>query len=126
MLLRERTRLAQGWTSLSLAAQDAVISASETEAAVQPKTKYARLGGDRIAYQVLGQGPPDLVLAVGVTVDVAWEEPGAAFWLRNLASFASASTSRRSFVSVASAPMSPSRRSAASPSRPTPSRSRPA
>jgi class 3 adenylate cyclase len=54
---------------------------------VQPETRYARLGRDRIAYQVLGQGPPDLVLAVGVTVDVAWEEPGAALWLRNLASF---------------------------------------
>jgi len=32
---------------------------------VQPKTKYARLGGDRIAYQVLGQGPPDLVMTTG-------------------------------------------------------------
>jgi len=31
-------------------------------AAVPPETKFARLGGDRIAYQVLGEGPPDLVL----------------------------------------------------------------
>jgi len=54
---------------------------------VQPETRYARLGQDRIAYQVFGQGPPDLVLAVGVTVDVAWEEPGVALWLRTLASF---------------------------------------
>jgi class 3 adenylate cyclase len=54
---------------------------------VQPETRYARLGRDRIAYQVLGQGPPDLVLAVGVTVDVVWEDPGAALWLRTLASF---------------------------------------
>ena len=30
---------------------------------MQPETKYARLGGDRIAYQVLGEGPPDLILA---------------------------------------------------------------
>jgi len=28
-----------------------------------PETRYARLGGDRIAYQALGEGPPDLVLA---------------------------------------------------------------
>ena len=28
---------------------------------MQPETKYARMGQDRIAYQVLGQGPPDLV-----------------------------------------------------------------
>jgi hypothetical protein len=32
---------------------------------VQPDTRYARLGGDRIAYQVLGQGPPDLVTTTG-------------------------------------------------------------
>ena len=54
---------------------------------MQPETRYARLGQDRIAYQVVGQGPPDLVLAVGVTVDVAWEDPGVALWLRTLASF---------------------------------------
>jgi class 3 adenylate cyclase len=54
---------------------------------VQPETRYARLGRDRIAYQAVGQGPPDLVLAVGVTVDLAWEEPGVALWLRTLASF---------------------------------------
>ena len=35
---------------------------SAEEAVVQPETKYARLGGDRIAYQVLGEGPPDLVM----------------------------------------------------------------
>jgi class 3 adenylate cyclase len=56
-------------------------------AGVQPETRYAWLGQDRIAYQVFGQGPPDLVLAVGVTVDVAWEDPGVALWLRALASF---------------------------------------
>jgi class 3 adenylate cyclase len=54
---------------------------------VQPETRYARLGRDRIAYQVLGQGPPDLVMAINVTVDVVWEDPGAALWLRTLASF---------------------------------------
>jgi class 3 adenylate cyclase len=56
---------------------------------VQPETKYARLGGDRIAYQVLGDGPPDLVLAPGSFghLDTAWEEPGSALFLRTLASF---------------------------------------
>jgi hypothetical protein len=44
---------------------------------VQPETKYARLGRDRIAYQVLGQGPPDLVMTTGSFghVDMAWEDP---------------------------------------------------
>jgi class 3 adenylate cyclase len=56
---------------------------------VQPETKYARLGGDRIAYQVLGAGPPDLVLARRSWghIDIAWEDPGIALFLRSLASF---------------------------------------
>jgi pimeloyl-ACP methyl ester carboxylesterase len=56
---------------------------------VQPETKYARLGRDRIAYQVLGQGPPDLVMTTGSFghVDMAWEDPGIALFLRTLASF---------------------------------------
>ena len=45
--------------------------------AVQPETRYARLDGDRIAYQVLGSGPPDLVLARRSYshIDIAWEDP---------------------------------------------------
>jgi class 3 adenylate cyclase len=56
---------------------------------VQPETKYARLGGDRIAYQVLGEGPPDLVLARRSYghIDIAWEDPGITRFLRGLASF---------------------------------------
>ena len=56
---------------------------------MQPETKYARLGGDRIAYQVLGEGPPDLVMTTGnySHVDMVWEDPGIALFLRTLASF---------------------------------------
>jgi class 3 adenylate cyclase len=58
-------------------------------AAVQPETRYARLGDDRIAYQVLGGGPPDLVLARRSYghIDIAWEDPGITRFLRSLASF---------------------------------------
>lgn len=51
---------------------------------MQPETKYARLGDDRIAYQVLGHGPPDLVLTFGVfsSVDLIWEDPGLALFHR--------------------------------------------
>jgi class 3 adenylate cyclase len=56
-------------------------------AGVQPETRYAWLGQDRIAYQVLGDGPPDLVMTGAVTIDVAWENPGVALFLRSLASF---------------------------------------
>jgi hypothetical protein len=55
------------------------VGAFVTEAAaVQPETKYARLEGDRIAYQVLGHGPPDLVMTRGGYghLDIAWEDPG--------------------------------------------------
>jgi class 3 adenylate cyclase len=56
---------------------------------VQPDTNYARLGEDRVAYQVLGEGPPDLVLTMGAFghVDLQWEDPGIALFLRRLASF---------------------------------------
>ena len=55
---------------------------------VQPETRFARLGEDRIAYQVLGNGPPDLVLTPGSLghLDIAWEDPGIALFCRTLAS----------------------------------------
>ena len=57
--------------------------------AAQPETRYARLGQDRLAYQVLGQGPPDLVLTMGAFshVDLIWDDPQIALFLRRLASF---------------------------------------
>jgi len=56
---------------------------------VQPQTKYARLAGDRIAYQLVGEGPPDLVVAPSSFghIDINWEDPGIALFLRSLASF---------------------------------------
>ena len=56
---------------------------------MQPETRYARLVGDRIAYQVVGAGPPDLVMTTGnySHVDMVWEDPGIALFLRTLASF---------------------------------------
>jgi class 3 adenylate cyclase len=56
---------------------------------VAPETRYARLQGDRIAYQVLGEGPPDLLLAPGSFghLDIAWEDPGISLFFRTLASF---------------------------------------
>jgi class 3 adenylate cyclase len=59
------------------------------EGTVQAETKYARLGRDRIAYQALGQGPPDLVFTMGTFthLDIIWEDAGSALFLRTLASF---------------------------------------
>jgi hypothetical protein len=49
------------------------------KAAVQAETRYARPGSDRITYQVLGEGPPDLVMTTGSFghVDMAWTETSA-------------------------------------------------
>jgi pimeloyl-ACP methyl ester carboxylesterase/DNA-binding CsgD family transcriptional regulator len=55
-----------------------------------PVTKYARNGDVRIAYQVIGQGPFDLVFVPGFisNLDLHWEEPGFAHLLRRLSAFA--------------------------------------
>jgi pimeloyl-ACP methyl ester carboxylesterase len=53
------------------------------------KTQYTRSGDLHIAYQVVGQGPLDLVYVPGWIshVELAWEEPTLARFLRRLASF---------------------------------------
>ena len=56
---------------------------------MRPETRYAKSGQVSIAYQVLGDGPTDLVMAPGFVshVEVAWEEPNLARFLTRLASF---------------------------------------
>lgn len=56
---------------------------------IQPETRYTTVGGDRVAYQVLGEGPRDLVFSSGQWghVDLEWEDPAIARFLRRLASF---------------------------------------
>lgn len=52
-------------------------------------TRYARSGDVNIAYQVVGDGPRDLVYVPGwiSNIEVMWEEPSMAGFLRRLASF---------------------------------------
>ena len=59
-------------------------------AASSPNTSYAKSGDVHIAYQVLGDGPLDLVYVPGwVThLEYAWEHPFLAHYYRRLASFA--------------------------------------
>ena len=54
-----------------------------------PKTQYTRSGDLHIAYQVVGEGQVDLVYVPGWVshVELAWEEPTLARFLRRLASF---------------------------------------
>lgn len=56
---------------------------------MQPPTRYAKVGDDHIAYQVVGDGPLDLVVSNGSTssVDRWWDEPSMSNMLDRLASF---------------------------------------
>ncbi len=54
-----------------------------------PLTQYAKAGDLHIAYQVVGEGPIDVLFVPGLVsnVELAWEEPLQASFLRSLASF---------------------------------------
>jgi pimeloyl-ACP methyl ester carboxylesterase len=54
-----------------------------------PETSYAKSGDVNIAYQVVGEGPLDLVFVPGWVshLEYFWEEPSFARFLRRLASF---------------------------------------
>jgi pimeloyl-ACP methyl ester carboxylesterase len=55
-----------------------------------PPTKYARSGDASIAYQVVGEGPIDLVLVLGFAthLEMQWEAPPFARFCERLSSFA--------------------------------------
>lgn len=57
---------------------------------MEPTTGYAQLGDQRIAYQVIGDGPIDIVFTTGFygSFDVEWEEPAHRLFFRQMASFA--------------------------------------
>src|SRR6516165_11942841 len=54
-----------------------------------PETRFTRVGKDRIAYQVLGEGPNDLVYLPSSQdcIDLIWEFPPYERLLRRLATF---------------------------------------
>src|SRR5207248_5796289 len=54
-----------------------------------PETRYLRSEGGLIAYQVLGDGPIDLIYLSGGTsnVDLRWDFPAGASFMRRMASF---------------------------------------
>jgi pimeloyl-ACP methyl ester carboxylesterase len=56
---------------------------------VERETHHAKSGDVSIAYQVIGEGPFDLVYVSGwiSNIELMWEEPGHARFLNRLASF---------------------------------------
>jgi len=55
----------------------------------EPQTRYVKSGDAHIAYQVVGDGPVDLIIVRGYIshLEVAWESPALASFYRRLASF---------------------------------------
>jgi DNA-binding SARP family transcriptional activator/pimeloyl-ACP methyl ester carboxylesterase len=62
---------------------------TRTLAVRRPEVRYARSGDVNIAYEVVGEGPRDLVLVSGFVshLQLDWEEPRLAYFLERLASF---------------------------------------
>jgi pimeloyl-ACP methyl ester carboxylesterase len=56
---------------------------------MQPETKYTQSGDISVAYQVVGDGPLDLLIVPGFIshVEQAWESPAYSRFLQRLASF---------------------------------------
>jgi pimeloyl-ACP methyl ester carboxylesterase len=54
----------------------------------RPETRYVTVGDADVAYQVFGDGPSDLLFfnGLGSNVEMAWEDPVIATFLRRLAS----------------------------------------
>jgi len=65
------------------------ISRSRTTGDLKPETRYAKSGDINVAYQVLGDGPIDLIYVPGWVshLEYGWEEPSLARFYRRLASF---------------------------------------
>ena len=56
---------------------------------MKPNIRYARSGDVSIAYQVVGDGPTDLVMVFGYVsnIEVNWEEPMLARFLERLSRY---------------------------------------
>ena len=54
-----------------------------------PQTRYSKNGSVSIAYQVLGEGPTDLIYVPGwvSNIEIFWEDPAYTRFLNRLASF---------------------------------------
>jgi len=55
-----------------------------------PKTRYAKIGEDHVAYQVFGDGPIDVVPQIGWVshIEAMWDIPAYARYLQRFATFA--------------------------------------
>ena len=58
------------------------------ESSEQPETRYTRVGGADVAYQVVGDGPIDLLYCRGTQhLELLWDHPASADFLRGFTAF---------------------------------------
>ena len=87
---RRETRTESGAAAVPVQpASPASDGPAATDPFQPPETHYARSGDINIAYQVVGDGPLDLVFVMGWVshLEYFWKEPSFARFLRRLASF---------------------------------------
>jgi class 3 adenylate cyclase len=74
---------------LPVRAHDASLLLRETVLVSAPETVYAKSSGGRIAYQVVGTGPPVVLAVKGpfLPLDLMWDEPRLVRFLNGLSSF---------------------------------------
>ena len=55
-----------------------------------PETRYVRSQGYHIAYQVVGEGPGDVIFIPGFAshLEIGWEQPRYERWFRRVSSYA--------------------------------------
>jgi class 3 adenylate cyclase len=73
----------------SSAARDGSPGLRQTALVSVPETVYAKSGAGRIGYQVVGTGPPDVLVTIPpfLPVDLMWDEPRFVRFLNGLSSF---------------------------------------
>src|SRR5262249_3000955 len=61
----------------------------QTGLVTAPETGFAKIGGGRVCYQVVGTGPPDVLVEKSpfLPVDLMWDEPRHVRFLNGLSSF---------------------------------------
>jgi class 3 adenylate cyclase len=72
-----------------MSARDGTTALRQTAAMSAPDTVYAQSGGGRIGYQVVGAGPPDVLVTkpTYLPIDLMWDEPRFVRFLNGLSSF---------------------------------------
>ena len=63
------------------------MALTTTGVTVVPETRYAKVGGRQVAYQIVGHGPVDVLVGSPLPIDLMWDEPSVVRFLDRLSSF---------------------------------------